>query len=217
MTLKPIAWAIGGCAWLAMTVAGMALLMSYDNQPGRAAHAPQQWPDASRLRRDASTQTLIMLVHPKCDCTRASLAELEELLARVHDRPTTYVVFIKPGRVPGGWQRTSLWAKAERLPGVTVITDENGREADRFGAWTSGQTLLYDRAGVLRFSGGITGARGKTGDNVGRQSLVDWLNGAADAHGGTPVFGCSLFGPADERQASPADAPEAAETHHHES
>lgn len=210
MSLRRFAWAIGGCLWLAMVTAGLALLMSYDNRPGPAADAPLRWPQESRLERESSRQTLVMLVHPRCDCTRASLVELEELLARVDGRPRTFVVFIKPGRVPGGWQRTSLWAMAERLPGVTVISDENGWEAAQFGAETSGQTLLYDQTGALRFSGGITGARGKAGDNVGRQSLVDELSGAAVSRAGTPVFGCSLFGPGDER-----GMPE--EEHHHES
>jgi hypothetical protein len=209
MPFRRLAWAFGGCVWLALVIAGLAVLMSYDNRPGGAAHAPLQWPHRSRLQRDPSKQTLIMLAHPKCDCTRASLVELAELLGQANGRPKTFVVFIKPKGVPGDWQRTSLWATAERVPGVTVITDENGREAARFGIETSGQTLLYDQAGTLRFSGGITGARGKTGNNVGRQSLVSWLNRGAARQDSTPVFGCSLFGPADERETS--------EMHQHES
>ena len=54
--------------------------------------------------------TLVMLAHPRCTCTRASVGELAELMARAPRRPKAYVVFIKPGRsAPGGWERTDLW------------------------------------------------------------------------------------------------------------
>ena len=57
-----------------------------------------------------------------------------------------------------------------------MLRDDDGAEARRFGAETSGQTLLYDEHGALLFSGGITGARGHAGDNAGRASLVALLN-----------------------------------------
>jgi hypothetical protein len=92
-----------------------------------------------------------------------------------------------------GWENTDLWGTAAGIPGVTVVRDDDGREARRFGAETSGQTLLYDERGVLVFSGGITGARAHAGNNVGRQSLVALLNHEPAARSGTNVFGCSLF------------------------
>ena len=50
----------------------------------------------------------------------------------------------------------------------------------RFGAETSGQTLLYDRDGRLLFSGGTTGSRGHDGDNAGFASHPDAPRSAAD-------------------------------------
>ncbi len=35
------------------------------------------------------------------------------------------------------------------MHGVTVVMDDNGTEADRFGALTSGHTVLYSRGGKL--------------------------------------------------------------------
>ena len=114
--------------------------------------------------------TLVLLAHPQCSCTRATLEELGEVLARAEHRPKTYVVFLKPSSFANGWEMTDLWQTAARLPDVTVVRDDDGREASRFGAATSGQTLLYDTRGALLFSGGITGARGHAGDNAGRRS-----------------------------------------------
>ena len=71
--------------------------------------------------------------------------------------------------------------------------DDEGIEARRFGVSTSGQTLLYDKAGALLFSGGITGARAHQGDNDGRRSIVALLNRKTPGRTATNVFGCSLF------------------------
>ena len=202
-----IAWTLGGLGWLAGVAAGMTLLMRYDTTPGAPAQAPHVWPRDSRLALAADRPTLVMLAHPRCDCTRASLAEIAELLARTSHHPRTYIVFIKPPRAGVEWERTPTWATAAAIPGVEVLRDDDGREARRFGVQTSGQVLLFMQDGGLAFSGGTTSARGKTGTNVGRTTLLDLLEGRVAHTSGTPVYGCPLFGP--------ADGPEPAGDHAH--
>lgn len=182
-----------GTIWLAAAAAGLWVLWRYDNTPGEAARAPGEWPAITRLARGVDRPTLVMLAHPHCACTRASLGELAEALARARTRPRTYVVFMMPKGFADGWEQTDLWRTATSLAGVTVVRDDDGREARNFGAVTSGQTLLYDQRGVLVFGGGVTGARAHAGDNMGRQSLVALLNGDTTARSGTSVFGCPLF------------------------
>jgi len=192
--------------WLCSVATGMAWLMAYDNTPGSTADAPASWPAGSALARDPSGPTLLMLAHPRCDCTRASIGELAELLARVRHRPRTFIVFIKPGGVEGAWEKSPIWDQATRIPGVTVIRDDNGAEAQRFGVQTSGQSLLYDRNGRLLYSGGTTGARGKPGANIGRSTLVALLDGARPSTATNLVFGCSLFSPLQRRENVQANA-----------
>jgi hypothetical protein len=192
--------------WLCSVASGLAWLMVYDNTPGPTADAPASWPAGSALARDPSGPTLLMLAHPRCDCTRASIGELAELLARVRHRPRTFIVFIRPGGVEGAWENTPIWDQATRIPGVTVIRDDYGAEAQRFGVQTSGQSLLYNRHGRLLYSGGTTGARGKPGANIGRSTLVALLDGARSATATNPVFGCSLFSLLQRRESMPADA-----------
>jgi hypothetical protein len=186
-------WA-GSAVWLAGAVAGLWVLWSYENTPGDAAHPHGRWPTETRLARSADRPTLVLLAHPQCTCTRASLAELGEVLGRAKAAPKTYVLFMKPSEFFEGWERTDLWRTASALPNVTVVRDDDGREAARFGAATSGQTLLYDAGGELIFSGGITGARGHAGDNAGRAALIAILDQKDPSHRATSVFGCSLFG-----------------------
>lgn len=180
-------------AWLGSAIAGLIVVWSYENGPGVAARSGSEWPEASALALATDRPTLLLLAHPQCSCTRATLGELAEALARAGSLPKTYVVFLKPSSMPDGWEKTDLWKQAASLPNTIVLRDDDGREAQRFGAATSGQTLLYDANGRLLFSGGITGARGHAGDNAGRASLVALLNRRPHSHASTNVFGCSLF------------------------
>jgi hypothetical protein len=195
--VRRIVWIVGGVVWFTAATAGLAWMANYANRPGAAADAPFDWPARSTLPRDASRPTLVMLAHPQCDCTRASLAELAELVARATRRPKTIVVFIRPPDVGAHWEQTALWRAAEQIPDTTVVRDDDGDEARRFRSETSGQTLLYGSNGHLLFSGGTTIARGHLGDNPGLAAILAILGGSDPGRTTTPVFGCSLFATAE--------------------
>jgi hypothetical protein len=186
-----------GSLWLGTAGAGMALLWRYAAAAGEAAAAPAQWPPESRVARSQHLATLLLAVHPHCPCSRATMGELAKLMAQARGLVEARVVFVRPEGVPVGWEKTGLWESAAAIPGVTVMSDEGGAEAKRFGARTSGQALLYDRQGLRVFSGGITAARGHLGDNAGRSSVVALLRGGGTQAARTPVFGCPLFAAGD--------------------
>jgi len=193
--LKPALWALAVVLWIAGAAAGMYQVWVYDNAPGSAATPPERWSGPETVPT-GGRPTLVLLAHPQCSCTRATLTELAEVLARVERRPQTYVYFLKPFGFPEGWEHSDLWRTASALPDVTVIRDDDGEQARKLGAATSGQVLLYDADGSLLFAGGITASRAHVGENAGRSALVALLNSGAAAPGSTtPVFGCSLFGP----------------------
>jgi hypothetical protein len=102
------------------------------------------------------------------------------------------VLFYKPKDSPEDWALTDTWQEALSIPGVLVAPDEDGVEAKRFGAQTSGSAVLYDATGRLLFSGGITAARGQRGANDGSRAILALLEGTP-APAKTPVFGCSIF------------------------
>jgi hypothetical protein len=185
-----IVW-LGLTLWLATCAAGLGMMAAYANRPGVSADAPASWPAASRLVLDPVRPTLVMLAHPMCDCTRASLAELAEFIARSPGGSTAYVVFIEPPGSDAGWDDTALWKTARAIPGVTTVRDD-GREMERFGAATSGQVLMYAPDGHLLFSGGATVARGHEGDNAGLQSMLAIVRHDRPSASQSPVFGCAL-------------------------
>lgn len=195
-----IVLSVGVVVWLAVVVAGLAKLWRYSNASGTSGDAPSRWPVESAIGRAAGKPTLVMVAHPHCPCSRASVGELARLMAETDAPPVAYVLFVKPEGFDEDWVESDLWRSAAAIPGVTAISDDDGREARIFGAATSGQTMLYDADGALAFSGGITAARGHAGDNAGRSAIVSLLGhrAAEDASVAgdevtAPVFGCALF------------------------
>lgn len=172
---------------------GLSVLMAYENTPGVSAKPLGLWPAESKIRLAPDRATLVMLVHPHCPCTRASLGELAVLMTQSQGRLSAYVLFLKPEGFTDDWEKTDLWRSAEGIPGVKPIVDYDGVEASRFNATTSGQTFLFAAEGNLLFSGGITITRGHAGDNAGRSAIVSLLNTRVVEQTETPVFGCPLF------------------------
>ncbi len=119
-------WLLVATVWFGSAATGLWVLWTYENQPGASAHALAQWPADSGLSHDKDRPTLVMLVHPQCVCSRASLTELAEILARARTRPKTYVLFLKPRGFADGWEKTDTWRAATALPDATVVRRRRG-------------------------------------------------------------------------------------------
>lgn len=187
----------GLALWAVAVGVGLVQLWAYENGPGTPAAAPAHWPAGGVLPEPRDRPALVVLMHPQCSCSQATVAELARLHARVGRGIDTYVLMLAPIGVASEWVDSSLRQKAAAIRGVSVVDDGDGTEARRFGAMTSGQALLYDATGRLRFSGGITGSRGHEGDNAGRDAIESLVRQQNASISSTLVFGCSLFAPAD--------------------
>lgn len=100
--------------WLLLVGTGLAFLWGYENTPGVAAKSPVLWPAESQIPRAPDKATLIMLVHPHCPCTRASIGELALLMTHSQGRLTAYVLFLQPaGFLKSG--RRPISGKAPRV------------------------------------------------------------------------------------------------------
>src|ERR1041384_5717141 len=157
--------------WLVAVGAGLGWMMNYQNAAGRTGETPQLWPLNAAIALEHDRATLLFFAHPKCPCTRASLGELNRLLARCPGQVAAHVLFLKPSQMGDDWTQTDLWRSARAIPGVTVHEDRDGWQARRFGAETSSYVVLYDSRGVLLFKGGITAGRGHAGDNAGADAI----------------------------------------------
>lgn len=173
-------------------IAGFAYVSMYDARPGEAGAPPPVWPAAAIPA--VAGPMLIMALHPRCPCSRASVAELEELLARASSRPAVHLLFVRPAGAPAGWTDGPLWSAAGRIAGARRRVDEQGRLAAAFGLRSSGHALLYDGRGRLAFSGGVTVSAGHRGLSDGGRALLALLKGEQPGRRTFHVFGCLLSG-----------------------
>ena len=75
-----------GILWVLLVGIGICFVAEYENTPGAAAAPHIQFPAESQIKRLSGFPTLIMLVYPPCPCTRASMGELELLVAQTQGR-----------------------------------------------------------------------------------------------------------------------------------
>lgn len=168
--------------WLFGLTIGAREIYRHATDGGAEGATPARWPGASSLPPVSTGATAVMFLHPDCPCSRASVHELEAVLRRHPLGARVIAVF--EGRGDG-----ALWDAVGRTSSIIRAVDD-GTESARFGARTSGFTVVYDASGALAFHGGITGSRGHVGDNMGRRVFGEALAGHAGGEHG--VFGCAL-------------------------
>ncbi|HRH45202.1 MAG TPA: hypothetical protein PKY82_26425 [Pyrinomonadaceae bacterium] len=177
--------------WAITVGLGIFEMSDYTWRAGRSAIPPPKLISEFQVTTNKDLPLLLIFFHPQCPCSRATLAELVRLLNSHENSIEIHIIFYKPASEPDEWVKTNIWRQASTIPGVTIsVADEN--EIKRFGAITSGQTLLYDKEGNLIFSGGITNGRGHEGNNPGEKSIETFLQTNQITVSENPVFGCAI-------------------------
>lgn len=185
------------CVWVILCTIGLGAvsLHSFD---GVVPHAADNghWPQDSRLMQESS-ERLVIFIHPQCPCTRATLSELEAVLARQTIATTLVISAIDPE-----WLTSKMMQHINRMrthyPAlIDVFLDNDGSESEFFGATASGHCMYFNRQGQKVFSGGITASRGHVGDNDARHRLMELIQlnsevPSLEAPSLFPVFGCRL-------------------------
>lgn len=182
--------------WATAVSAGSIELWRYQLTPGATpAPAPQAWPADSAVPVHPGKAVLLMVAHPQCACTRASLNELRRLIVRfkaLENPPALYLSIVPTKGSRADAIDGPVLRNAASIEGLNVVIDQDGLFAKRLGATTSGHTLLYGADGALLYSGGITAARGHEGDAAGQGAILAALYGKPVATHEQPVFGCGL-------------------------
>ena len=193
-------------AWLATLIwctaisLGWLALANYGQRPGVLYAPPEYWPQTTALVNNSLAGRLLVFIHPHCPCTRASLTELDRLLARHPGVFHCSVVLVKPPGTSAEWHASQLMQIIASIPHVDMVIDQDAVEAGRFQAETSGVAMLYDLRGKLVFHGGLTSARGHEGDSLGLRVLQDFARGQSPTIDRSAVFGCPLNTPLPQRK-----------------
>ena len=77
--------------WAVAIVAGWAFIQRYDLAANASTHSfVGHWPTASAVEIRNGRPTVVLFMHPKCPCTRASLQELNRLYASLGEAHSTH-------------------------------------------------------------------------------------------------------------------------------
>ena len=182
---------LASLAWLAAVAGGFALATRYEQRPAEAHAVTSRWPAGTRCEAPSGKPMLVMFVHPKCPCTRASLGEIRNLQRECGDRLDVQFVFLQPQDAPWKSEETEHWQTVGEM-GLGRIVDTDGAEHRRFGATTSGEVFLFAAGGTLEFHGGVTVARGHAGESPGRLAIESIIKNPGVSLKQTPAFGCPL-------------------------
>jgi hypothetical protein len=190
-SIRPIVVVLGLFAWMALAAAGFLVLEAYEKSPGAGNRSPPGWPVGSTPGIVAGLPNVVMAVHPRCPCSRASLEALAEIVRHSPDAASIRLLVFLPAGADQGWAGASCDRAIAEIRGAIHVDDRGGREAARFGLLTSGAVAAFDAGGRLRFSGGLTEARGRSGESAGGEAILALLEGRGPGIGTAPVFGCA--------------------------
>jgi hypothetical protein len=144
--------------------------------------------------------TLYLFMHPRCPCTRATIAQLQRVLTASGLEKTKLPEVIVIATIPSSaaekdsdWLESATLRMASDLPNATVQYDSGGVKARSFGAQASGSVALYAADGGLLFAGGVTVSRGHEGDCLGAEQLLQQIKNPYEQVPMTaPALGCRL-------------------------
>jgi hypothetical protein len=184
--------------WLGAAAWGTKQLHEYSFNPGERGESLASWPTNARFSPAHGVLTLVVALHPECPCSRATLSEIDTILAQTTPSLRVFALFLDtdPGQPAAD---STLFKNADKLPGVSIIRDRDGADLKAFNFLTSGETRLYRPDGSLVFHGGVTPSRGHPGENLGRTAVIEAVHASMDrastpeATVTLPVFGCALF------------------------
>jgi len=180
--------------WLVAVFVCVYLLALHELTPGRVGNV-RGWPGSHLVHLEHGTKTLLVFIHPGCPCTEATITELRRILDENGNFVRASVLVFRPSAAASNWERTDLYDRLARFPDVRVKLDMDGKEAERFQVFTSGTVLLFDESGRLLYSGGLTKARGMSGENQSTREIAQAIKANGDGIFTRSVFGCDLFNP----------------------
>src|SRR5436190_16865533 len=94
---------ITALVWCAAVAAGLRTLWSYESAPGDIADAPLRLPADPTIARSSNLASLILFIHPKCPCSRATIGELARLMTECSGKLTATVLMLRPASELEGW------------------------------------------------------------------------------------------------------------------
>src|SRR5882762_11463884 len=121
------------CLWLGLIVVGYAWLLRYSFAVGKAATAPGTIPHGLASSAPSARPQLLLALHPRCPCSRATLTELAKILSRAANACDVTVLLYRPADKPDSWLEGALLDTCRQL-NCRICPDPDGRLAASLGS-----------------------------------------------------------------------------------
>ena len=182
------------CIWVAW---GTDSMLRFDFESKTKSNPPAKFPAVNMPAQNAKLPGIYLILHPRCPCSGVSLEAFSRILERVDGKVNATIVFVKPNAdLKDEWVQSKLWKTAQGLKNVKLVVDDQGAIAKAFDAQISGQVLLYDENGRLRYSGGLNEARGQQASGIAEERVVSLIASKVRTDhtntAGLPALGCPL-------------------------
>jgi len=143
-------------------------------------------------RAESARLTVLVYFADHCPCQAAHDARLLELAHRYHDRGVD--VFAIDPEVGASLERDGEEARRRGYP-FPILVDQGALLARRLGAEYATESFVVDRAGVVRYHGGIDSDRKVLHEDARpylRDAIDDLLEGRAPRVAEAKTLGCAL-------------------------
>ena len=97
-----LAWGLLGLGWALAVAAGVHTLARYEATPGRAGQPPTSWSPEGRIAAPRGAVRLLLALHPRCPCSRASVAQLARVMARCDGTLSARALVFTPDKADRG-------------------------------------------------------------------------------------------------------------------
>ena len=174
---------------------GIGSSLNFSWRAGASGNPPTDWPAGIKSITLDDKPLVLVFLHPKCPCSRATIDELSTAISHGASHARFVAIFEQPPGMDDRWVETDTWTKAESIPVLVRVRDFDGRLSSLFDVRTSGETVVYSPQGKLLFHGGLTLGRDHRGENAGRSFIESLATRSVTMSSSTcssPVFGCPL-------------------------
>jgi len=177
---------------LLMFCLGIWQLYAFSTTPGDHT-VVQSWILQDKLPLKHQLASLVVLIHPKCSCSTATLKEVERLKIGLKDKLDVKLVFISYGDKSKNWYQGPVWDLAVSMKkNVSIVLDNDGQILKTLGTKTSGTAYLVGPDLKVVFQGGLTPIRGHEGATSGQAFIASWVKGNTKSSLIQKIFGCGV-------------------------
>src|SRR2546423_15284646 len=101
--------------WAGLIVAGYAWLLRYNFAAGNTLTAPGRLPPPFGSPGGSRRPQLFIALHPRCPCSRATVAELAKILSRAPNAGDVTVLMYRPADRGESWLQGPLLDECRRM------------------------------------------------------------------------------------------------------